>query len=206
MMWTLLAYSPADGWAIVKSRDKLSILRPPYTSRNLSNTSDSIVQKLSTDPDFISLSVAKDFESLGQLIAFLNHEIANWRANHGKALPEVGLGKELLARAPREVLVGFIAKVETELINSNRLDAAEGALVSFLETPTVVKDNALCLRAVSLLKSIRERRNRRFKLLEITDVSRYPLACAHYGAPPLENFVADVSSRGSLFAFAKIRG
>lgn len=205
-MWTLVAYSPADGWSVVRSRGRFSILRPPYLSRHLSNVTEDAVQRLLTEPDFVLVKGGKDFDNLAQLVTFLNAQILEWRQKSGTGLQEAGFGKELLARAPREILERFLQKVESELISSNRLDAAESAIVTFLEVPTVINDADLFYQAVSLLKSIPKRRQDRYETLEDAELAAFPLACSQYGRNDLINFMAEVSRRRSLFAFAKVRG
>jgi len=154
MKLEMLAIAPEDGWAFLRQGNKLMLLRPPYKQGNCSLVSEATMEKAVNHHSF---TVEHDqFNDWNSLIHFLQARLVKERKALG--YPSLGdrAGQELLRRAPKEIVVRFLDRIESELFPAQQWEAALEILTVLLDAPSVVKDPELSTRIHTLLRQYRE--------------------------------------------------
>jgi hypothetical protein len=166
-MLEIVALSPADGWAVVRQRDRLSLVQPPYSAADQRRVDEAFLEKALCQLGFELPQEPLRFLSWAPLIECLNHQVAVTRAERGHAIDDPRLGEELLRVAPASVLRGFLARTETELLpDPVAWEGAKRLLITILKLPTVRETHDLHYQTVDLLQRLLEEERRREHALQ----------------------------------------
>jgi hypothetical protein len=204
-MLELLAVAQEDGWAFVRVMDVTCLVRPPYKKSNVLGVDDAAVETALAKHGFVAPIDDRTFGDWAALVARLNQQVLQSRSAAGRPVPELGAGEELLEVAPREVLAGFLDRVECELLPEHRLDHAANLLTAMLKLPAVRKDANLCERISVLLGKLQESRaaTETFR----REVSRpfnfdavFPTIARLLGRKRVMELAEEVESSGQVFA------
>jgi hypothetical protein len=181
-MIRLLALAPEDGWAFVRSADRILLLRPPYGKRRHPAVEEDAVIRAIAVEGFAAEDRA--FPDWPALFAFLEERFLAGR----KALP-AALAQEsverILRHAPRSALESLLDRIERELLPGRQWDVASELLVRFL---TVDSPSAADLRpqAAALLVRCQQARSaageRWHRLMA---PAQAPLTTEKYGLEPV---------------------
>ena len=145
-MLKLRAAAWEDGYAIVEQDDQLVLIRPPYRLQNRSRVA---LKDIETAVQKYGFAVAEaSFDSWADLIGHLKQRFIEIRRQDSE--PDGVRIRQLAERAPREVVQGFLHKIEHELLVQREWRAASGLLTHLLRNPVVRTDGAM-LEAVSNL-------------------------------------------------------
>ena len=151
-MLNIIALSPADGWAIVRDRTALLLVRPPYSRTGQRRIDDSFVDTAVSGLGFHRAEASAEFSGWSSLIAHLNDQVASARAEYGQTIDDAGLGERLLPMAPARVLQRFLERIRTELLpNPKAWTGAEQLLLTMLRLPQLKDSSELHDEAVDLL-------------------------------------------------------
>jgi len=204
-MLELLAVAPEDGWAFVRVKGTTCLVRPPYAKSNVIQADDAAVETALFKHGFVSPSGKRTFVDWAALVAFLNQQVLQSRADAGQPLPELGAGKELLMIAPREVLDSFLDRVENELLPEHQLDHASNLLTAMLRAPAARTNTQICDRVSVLLGKVQESRAAaetfRWEVARISNFdSVFPTIARLHGRERVMGLAEEVASRGQVFA------
>jgi hypothetical protein len=201
-MIDLLATAFESGWAFARHDGRTYLVRPPYTTASRVVVSEPTVERAVHAYGFHAAT--GQFQDWASFIAFLRDQIVKAREKEGSLIPAEGeAGMRLLRHAPHAILVGYLDRVEKELIPSGEVRAARKILNAVLELDKVKMDQSLSARAsrlrercYAILEGEEQRREELANDLE-TLVQAFPKALARYGQG-LINFVANVQHRGRI--------
>lgn len=154
MKLEMLAIAPEDGWAFVKQGDKLMLLRPPYRKENYYRVSEATLKQAVNYHGFIVEH--GQFDDWKDLIHFLQTRLVEARQALG--YPSLGdrAGQELLHRAPQEIVVRFLDRIESELLPSRQWEVALRILTVLLKTQSASDHPELTARIHDLLQQCSE--------------------------------------------------
>lgn len=203
-MLELLAVAQEDGWAFVRVKDATCLVRPPYTKSNVLSVDDAAVETALSKHGFVPPIGDRTFGDWAALVACLNQQVLQSRAATGRPVPELGAGEELLKVAPREVLGGFLDRVENELLPDHQLDHAANVLTAMLKVPAARKNAKLCERISVLLGKVQESRAatetfRREVARPSNFDSVFPTIARLWGRDRVMGLADKVASRGQVF-------
>jgi hypothetical protein len=198
-MIRLLAIAPEDGWAFVRSADRILLLRPPYGKRRHSSVEESVVARA---------VAVEGFEATGQvfpdwpaLFAFLEERfLASRKALPAALAPEAI--ERILRHAPPSALEGLLDRIEQELLPGRQWDAAVELLARFLtvDTPATA---GLRPRATELLVRCQQARSvNGGRWQRLADAAQAPLTAAKYGLEPVRAHAERIRQAGFFPAAA----
>jgi hypothetical protein len=196
-MLEIVALSPADGWAVVRQRDRLSLVQPPYSAADQRRVDEAFLEKALCQLGFELPQEPLRFLSWAPLIECLNHQVAVTRAERGHAIDDPRLGEELLRVAPASVLRGFLARTETELLpDPAAWDSAKKLLITMLRLPQIKNSPTLYQDTVDLLDRLFAEQQRRQATLRYgsADIARiFPRITAREGAETLRGYLDTIA-------------
>jgi hypothetical protein len=114
-MIRLLAIAPEDGWAFVRSADRILLLRPPYSKRRHPTVEESVVARAVAVEGFEAADQV--FPDWSTLFAFLEERFLAGREALPAALAPESV-ERILRHAPRPVLESLLDRIEHELRTS----------------------------------------------------------------------------------------
>lgn len=153
-MLELVAAALEDGWAFVKTDEKLMLLKPPYRPSNLAIVSGEILEKAVICHGFHMLH--RTYADWAALIEFLRSELAKARVGFA-AISDADLQYELLCDAPLEVVEDYLRRTEVELLPNGECSAAINLLSVLMKVDLVREDPVLQKRTLALLnRSVKE--------------------------------------------------
>lgn len=192
-MIRLLAIAPEDGWAFVRSEDRILLLRPPYGKRRHPSVDESTVARAIAVEGFEAADQA--FPDWPAVFAFLEERFLAERTPLPAALAPQSV-ERILRHAPASVLESFLDRIQHELLPGRQVDAAGELLARFLavESPPAA---ALRPRAAELLVRCQQMRSvsgQRWRRL--TDAAQAPLTAAKYGQEAVRARAERIRQRG----------
>lgn len=192
-MIRLLAIAPEDGWAFVRSAERILLLRPPYGKRHHSAVEESVVARAVAVEGFEAADQA--FPDWSALFAFLKERFLAGRPPLPSALaPETV--ERILRHAPPSSLDRLLDRIEQELLPDRQWDAAGELLARFLtvDTPATAGQRP---RAADLLVRCQQARSaagERWRLL--VDAMQAPLTAEKYGLEPVRVLAERIRQAG----------
>jgi hypothetical protein len=153
-MIRLLAIAPEDGWAFVRSEDRILLLRPPYGKRRHPSVEKSTVAQAIAVEGFEAAGQA--FPDWPAVFAFLEERFLAGRTPLPAILAPQSV-ERILRHAPASALESLLDRIQNELLPGRQVDPAGELLARFLavETPAAA---ALRPRAAELLVRYRTSR------------------------------------------------
>jgi hypothetical protein len=198
-MIRLLAIAPEDGWAFVRSGDRILLLRPPYGKRRHPAVEESVVVRAVAVEGFEAADQA--FSDWPALFAFLEERFLAGRPVLPKALaPETV--ERILRHAPSSSLESLLDRIEQELLPDRQWDAAGELLARFLavDTPATA---GLRPRAAELLVRCQQARSATGERWQrLADAAQAPLTAAKYGLEPVRAYAERIRQVGFFPAAA----
>lgn len=177
-MIRLLALAPDDGWAFVRSADRILLIRPPYGKRRHPVVEESVVARAVAVEGFRAED--RVFPDWSALFAFLEEQFLAGRPALPAALAPESV-ERILRHAPTSALGGLLDRIEHELLPDRRWDAACELLVRFLTVDSAPAAD-LRLRAAALFSRCqRERAAAGQRRGRLAAAVRAPLAARKYG-------------------------
>ncbi len=152
----IIAAAPYDGWAFILKEERLYLLKPPYRSSDLMESSARDLEKALHHYGFQAHD--REFSSFYQLIQYLKQEYVKNMKELGFSDPSREELTSLLEYASDEILEEYLEKVEKELIPHRKLAAAESILIQFLYLEKVCKNDAQKNRVLALLQECRRQK------------------------------------------------
>ena len=202
-MLELLAIAPEDGWAYVRSDNRVYLVRPPYTPSNRTVVDERTVERAVQQHGFdAATQVLADW---ADLVGFLNDQVRRARSARGQVVTDEGIGAQILQFAPAEVLGRYLDRVEAQLLPCDKWDPAERLLSDMLSVEAVQQDRSLLERVSMLLKRTCAARQAaeasRQALAEDTAriPERFPRSASLYGEG-LPGYLRRISTDKQLFA------
>src|ERR1017187_8750773 len=196
-MLELVAASLEDGWAFVKKAGRLLLLKPPYRQVNVIPVSEDILEKALHAYGFASIHVP--YDTWNQLIAFLRAELSKVHESKLNVLPGVEMMYELLFDAPRDILVDYLNRTESELIPNREWPAALDLLTVLMRVDSVRGEPDLYARAINLLrrcsKGLADAKVGREELTADTVAWRFPGVAKHYPVQSVMDYMRNVADR-----------
>jgi hypothetical protein len=206
-MLELVAISREDGWAYVRTDTGIRLVRPPYAQWSTTPVSEAAVEPAILNHGFTS--VQRQFSQWKEVIEYLNGEICAARDATGQQLPENGLGEQMLAFAPDDILMGFLERVDRELLPNGEWRSAEKILMAMLKLERIRQNMELGERTVVLLeraqRGLDAAQDARRILLQntMTLETIFPRAIDRYGRDAIAACSSEIAERQQIFAFAK---
>jgi hypothetical protein len=161
-MLTVIALSPADGWAVVASAGRFLLVRPPYRRQHQTPVDKAYIEAAVLRLGFEHLRQPAEFPDWAGLIAHLNQTVASTRAALGHEINDPALGERTLAVAPESVLDGILDQARSTLLpDPNAWLGLERMLSAMLRVSTVTGTPSLLNKALDLQDDIREARRKR---------------------------------------------
>ena len=169
-MLDLKAAAWEDGYAIVEEGGFLFTIRPPYRRENKHPMAAS--ELAAGVAKYGLMPVSGSFEDWASLIEHLRRKFLEAH----KEPPDAARIKKLVERAPEDVIVTYLDRIERELFPLRQWHAAAGILTHLLRNPVVKRDSDVLDRVSILLEKAEDGR-------ADDDIARAGLVGA---APPLE--------------------
>lgn len=177
-MIQLLALAAEDGWAFVRSGDRILLLRPPYGKRRpLVAGEDTVARALAVEGFAAADQMFPDWPAV---VTFLEERFLAGRDPLPATLAPDAV-ELILWHAPPASVEAFLDRIEREFLPGRHWDAANRLLASFLavDAPAV---NALKPRAADLLVRCQEMRSAESqKWRWLAETAQAPLTAAKYG-------------------------
>ena len=184
-MLEILALIPEEGWALVRDGNRTLLIRPPYTMAGPRTVDANEVGRAMAVHGFSVPTGQSQFAGWSSLVAHLNAQVEQSRAQQGQALEAEGLGERLLPHAPEPILQRFLDRIERELLpNPAAWDSANRLLLTMLPLPRVRQSAELNQRAVGLLSRVMDAETARKAALSrpSTGIDRqFPQASKRFG-------------------------
>lgn len=202
MMLRILAVTPEDGWAYVRSGDEIHLLRPPYTKSTTARVNEDAVAKAITAYGFSASE--QECQDWKEVVFFLNQLVADSRDD----LDASGHGEAFLELATREDLVIFLDRVETELLPGHKWEHAENVLIALLKLQQIQQDSDLLTRTTTLMQNTyegrtRAQRDRQQLATGGTDTNAlFPRVAKQYGQTVVTNYADNVRQQHQIFQLA----
>ena len=192
-MIELLALAPEDGWAFVRSADRIVLLRPPYGKRRRPTVEESVVARAVAVEGFTAED--RGFADWDALLAFLKERFLANRPALPPALAPESI-ERILRHAPRSSLESLLDRIEREFLPDRQWDAAVELLARFLsvDSPAITEQRP---RAVGLLvRCQQERSAARQRLQRLADSAEAPFATQKYGREPVRARAEEIRRKG----------
>lgn len=174
MMIEMLAAALRDGWAFVRSDQRVRLVRPPYRTSFCPEVSDETVDKAVLSHGFTPIK--ESFEDWPSLIKYLEDQLVETRRSAGYPEPDIENLRNLVAKAPAKVLHKCLDQVEEEFLPKGEFIAAESLVTQMLRSHLLRADDQLSERALSLLGRCQQaQQDRRVELGSLCDLrSAFP--------------------------------
>lgn len=205
-MISLIAAAFEDGWAFVRQGYALYLVRPPYHRGALVEVSQGTLERAVHAHGFTP--ELRDFRDWASLIAFLREKIVELASARPRAPSLDDAALRLLRHASGPVIMGYLDRIERELIPGGEAIAALHILTALSGAPRVALDDDLRARVAALLdaavKASSTSQGRRAELLDdAKDLRRrFPRAAERWG-DELAGFMRAVRQRGCLLAMGE---
>ena len=197
-MLSLVAFSRADGWAVVRDGKHLLLVHPPYTRIGQRPVDEGYVETAVSRLGFQRPQQPLAFSGWQPLIAYLNGEVEKALSELGQSLDDAGLSERLLALAPLPVLRGFVDRARNEMLpNPAAWSGAERLLLALLRLPQVVGSPELHGVALDLLGDLMDAKSQRERDLAQTavNIERFPRIAGRWDAALLNQYLGAVTSQ-----------
>lgn len=198
-MIRLLAIAPEDGWAFVRSADRILLLRPPYSKRRHPAVMESVVTRAVAVEGFESADQV--FPDWPTLFAFLEERFLAARPALPAALAPESV-ERILRHAPRPVLESLLDRIENELLPSRQWDAAGELLARFLAVDSPVAAGLRPRAAELLVRCQQTRSAAEQKWHRLADASQAPFTTEKYGLEPVRAYAERIRQVGFFPAAA----
>jgi len=200
-MIKLLATALQDGWAFVKQRNRVLLVRPPYEDQDLREVSESTVEKAVMAHGFAASD--REFQDWRSLIEYLDTEVLKRREALGLGEPDVESVRALVREAPPEVIRSYLDRIESELLPQAEQSVALDLLTALLSSKHLPEDQELYERAVSLIEQCRRgqavEEERVRELADVAELGRcFPNAVERYNASHLADYARRLGRPGAL--------
>ncbi len=198
-MIRLLAIAPEDGWAFVRSADRILLLRPPYGKRHHPCVEESTVARAIAVEGFEAADQA--FPDWPALFVFLEKRFLADRKPLPAALAPQSV-ERILRHAPHSALESLLNRIEHELLASRQWDAAGELLARFLavDSPATANLRSRAAELLVLCQQSRSATGQRWHRL--TDAAQAPLTAAKYGLEPVRAYAERIRQVGFFPAAA----
>lgn len=154
-MLRLRAAAWDDGYAIVQDGEDLAMIRPPYRRENKHRVTPKDIERAVSNYGF---SVADEtFDDWAALIGHLRQRFIEFRQKEGA--PDSARIMRLAERAPRDIVVSYLDKVEQQMLPSHEFHAAVLLLTHLLRNQIVKNDGGMLKRVNELLQRAEQARN-----------------------------------------------
>jgi hypothetical protein len=148
-MIKLLAVAAQDAYAIIQDERGMYFIRPPFTSR----------QKSPIPPEALDQALRfhgfrpseRTFSKWAELIQHLCDQAVETRIAAGDPAPDRGRVKRMVERAPMEIVLQYLDRIENELLPSQEFHAGSRILTALLKNPVVQNAPPLIGRCAQLL-------------------------------------------------------
>jgi len=196
-MIRLLAIAPEDGWAFVRSVDRILLLRPPYGKRRHPSVEESTVARAVAVEGFEAAD--RTFPDWPALFSFLEERFLAERRPLPPALAPQTV-ERILRHAPSSALEGLLDRIEHDLLPSRQWDAASELLARFLavDAPAAAGLRSRAADLVARCHQMRSAAGQRRQRLEVA--ARAPLTAAKYGPEEVRKHAARF--KGGFFSDA----
>ncbi|MCP5047332.1 MAG: hypothetical protein GY940_09190 [bacterium] len=194
----MIALAPFDGWAFIIRDERLYLLRPPYHTNDLIESSEKEMATAISRYHFRKCNAS--FKTLLEAVYFLKETYAEEMKKMGFSLPDPEELKTLLEFANDEVLDDYLDKIEKEFIPNRLLDAAESLALELLRLEKVKQDAAFFNRTVDIVSKCREERNLLLQLTEkpVKLSGKYPNAEKKYTKKAILEKMTSTRDSGQL--------
>jgi hypothetical protein len=177
-MIQLLALAADDGWAFVRSADRILLLRPPYGKRRHPAVDENAVHRAVAVEGFTAED--RNFPDWSTLLTFLEERFLAGRPALSAALAPESV-ERILRHAPRPVLESLLDRIEHELLPNRQWDAASELLARFLAVDSPAAAD-LRVRIVAILVHCQRARSAAgARWNRLVDSPQAPLAVQKYG-------------------------
>lgn len=176
----LIAAAPYDGWAFIIKDEHLYLLRPPYQTNDLIESSEKDLAVALSKYNFQEFNCS--FDNFEETINFLEEKYVEAMEKLGFSLPDTEELKSLLEYADEDILRDFLDKAEKELIPIRNLDAAESIALELIQLENVRRNQTIFERAVDIIKKCQYRRKELKRLVKKSHKfsQKYPNAVKTY--------------------------
>jgi len=192
-MIRLLALAPDDGWAFVRSADRVLLIRPPYGKRSHPAVEESVVARAVAVEGF--KAVDQDFPDWPALFAFLEQQFLAGRPALPAALAPESV-ERILRHAPGSALEGLLDRIERELLPDRHWDAAGELLVRFLTVDSAPAADLRPRATALFVRCQRERAAAGQRRGRLAAAARAPLAAGKYGPETMRAHAAKIQQLG----------
>lgn len=145
MKTKILAIAVNDGWAYIKIKDQILLIKPPYAPAFTEKVTKEDVERAILLSGFEKVKV--NFESLEDAIQYIKDEFVSYKKVNDIKIPSNSEIKEVLQYAPKNIIENFLDRVETQLISEHKFQFASRILNDILELPITMSDKELKSRA-----------------------------------------------------------
>jgi hypothetical protein len=198
-MIRLLALAPEDGWAFVRSADRVLLIRPPYGKRRHPEAEESVVARAVAVEGFAAEDrVFPDWQSL---FAFLEERFLAGRPELPAALAPESV-ERILRHAPGSALEGLLDRIERELLPARQWDAAGELLVRLLTVDSAPAAGLLPRATRLLLRCQGERAAAGKRRERLAAAVRAPLAAGKYSTEAVRAHAKKIQQDGFFSAAA----
>lgn len=153
----MVAIAPFDGWAFIIKDEVIYLLRPPYHTHDLMESSESELATAICRYPYRECNVF--FNKLSEAVNFLKETYVEEMEKMGFSLPDRDELKSLLEFPSEEVLADYLDKMENEFIPNRNLDAGESLALELIRLEKVKQDATLFNRTMDIINKCREERN-----------------------------------------------
>jgi hypothetical protein len=196
-MIQLLALAEEDGWAFVRSADRILLLRPPFGKRRHPAVEESVVARAVATEGFVAQEQV--FPDWPALFAFLEERFLAGRPALPAALAPESV-ERILRHAPRAVLEKLLDRIEGELLPGRQWDAASELLARFLAVDAPALADLRSRAAEVLVRCQRERAAAGSRRDRLAASVQAPLTARKFGMDPVRAHASQLRQAGSFFA------
>lgn len=137
----IIAIDPYNGWYFVEKKEKIFLLRPPYTGSFQVLASKYEVEKAIAQYNFRECDIR--FKSINDTIKFAKEEYIKIKKAQGINIPSNEQLIELLNYATDEILWEYLRKAKNELIPNGKFKIAKSIARDFLKLEKVNNNPAM---------------------------------------------------------------
>lgn len=205
----IIAIAPNDGWGFIEKEEKISLLRPPYTSSNLIEVSRKEVENAIHLHGFEECDIS--LNGINEAVKFLKEKYIESKETQGIDLPSSKQLRELLKYATDDVLLEYLSKAQRELIPEGKLDAAESIALELMKLESVNDNPEMREKGIDILEKCSQGR-KRVKELEFgisnkqqeTWRDRFPYVVDIYSIDSIRDYSKSIKERGQLLPIGRI--
>jgi hypothetical protein len=193
-----VAVALRDGWAFVQAEGNLYLVRPPYRRPFL--VDEHVLARAIADQGFVAEK--RDFSDWASLLAELRQQFIAERKALGKRAADREEVFGILEYAPKAILLGYVNRIETELIPGREWEPALELLTRLLRLASVQADAALHDRTLALLDRcfVGVKSERQAPLESEQTLQRdFPRVAKRYGLEGLQSCSEAIRARRTVF-------